>query len=77
MGGKLLNDIKSRYVNSLPCVRVKRGESECFRIDTGVRQGCTMSSCILNVYMDKLMKEVKIGMGRRGESEDCLPLVCR
>ena len=36
MGGKLLNGIKSRYFNSLACVRVK-GESECFRIDSGVR----------------------------------------
>ena len=32
MGGKLLNGITSMYA----CVRVKRGESECFRIDSGV-----------------------------------------
>ena len=35
--GKLLNGIKSMYVNSLVCVRVKGCESECFRIDSGVR----------------------------------------
>ena len=29
-GGKMLNDIKSIYANSLTCVRVKRVESECF-----------------------------------------------
>ena len=46
MGGKLLNGIKSMYVNglSLSCVRVKGGESECLRIESGVRQGCIMSS---------------------------------
>ena len=38
VGGKLLNSIKSMYVTSLACVRVKRGESECFRIHTSVRQ---------------------------------------
>ena len=38
VGGKLLNGIKSMYVNSLTCVRVKRGESEGFRIVSGVRQ---------------------------------------
>ena len=38
MGGKLLNGIKSIYVNSLACVRVERGESECFRINSGVRR---------------------------------------
>ena len=44
VGGKLLNGIKSMYVDSLDCVRVKRGESVRFRIDSGVRQGCIMSS---------------------------------
>ena len=43
MGGKLLNEIKSMYVESSACVRVKRGESERFMIDSGVRQGCIMS----------------------------------
>ena len=28
VGGKLLNGVKSIYVNSLACVKVKRGESE-------------------------------------------------
>ena len=37
MGGKLFNGIKSVYVNSLACVRVKGGESECYRINSGVR----------------------------------------
>ena len=66
MDGKMLNGIKSLYVNSLTCVRVKGGESECFRIDSGVRQGCIMSPWLFNVYMDAVMKEVKMGMGRRG-----------
>ena len=43
VGRTLLNDIKSMYVNSLACVKVKEGESECFRIDCGVRQGFIMS----------------------------------
>ena len=35
--GKLLSRIKSVYFDSSTCVRVKRGESEQFRIDSGVR----------------------------------------
>ena len=31
-----------------------------------------MSPWLFNEYMDAVMKEVKMGMGRRGESEDCL-----
>ena len=33
VGGKLLNGIKSTYVNNLTFVRIKGDESECFRID--------------------------------------------
>ena len=57
MGGELFNGIKSMYVNSQACVRVKGGESECFRIDSGVRQGCIMSPWLFNVYMETVTKE--------------------
>ena len=40
----------------------KRGKSECFRFDNGVRQGCIMSPWLLNEYMDAVAKEVKMGM---------------
>ena len=36
LGGELLREIKGMYVDSLPCVRVKRDESEWFRNDSGV-----------------------------------------
>ena len=47
-------------------------QSEGFRIDSGVRQGCILSPWLFNVYMDGVMKEVKMGMGKRGESGDYL-----
>ena len=58
----------------------KKVESEWFRIDSWVKQGCVTSPWLFNVYMDEVMKEVKMGMGRRGvrflyrmvESGDCL-----
>ena len=43
VGGKLLNGIKNMYVNNLVCIILKGGESECFRIDGGVRQSCIIS----------------------------------
>ena len=46
---KLLGGIKSMCGDSLACVRVKRYESEWFRIHSGVRQGCIMSSFLFNV----------------------------
>ena len=33
VGGKLVNGIKSMFVNSIACVKLKEGESECFKID--------------------------------------------
>ena len=54
----------SMYVNSLACIRVKEVESECFRIESRGRQVCVVSPWLFNVYMDTVMKEVKMGMGR-------------
>ena len=62
----MVNGIKSMYVNSLAYVRVKGSESQCFRIDSGVRQGCIMSPWLFNVYIDAVTKEVKMKMRRRG-----------
>ena len=49
--------------------------SEQFRIDSGVRQGCIMSTWLFNVYMDGMVKEVKMRLGRRGENGDYLDLL--
>ena len=58
-----MRGIKSRYVGSSPYVKVKWGKSEQFRIDSGVRQGCIMFPWLFNLYMDAVMKEVKMWMG--------------
>ena len=64
VGGKPMSGIKSMHINSLACVRLKGSESECFRIESGVRQGCIISPWLFNMYMDAVMKEVKVGIGR-------------
>ena len=63
-GGKLVGEIKSMYVDSLACVIVQEGESERFRIHSGVRQGCIISPWLFNVYMDPVIREVKMGICR-------------
>ena len=65
-GEKLLNGIKTMYVDSLACDGAKGSEIECFRIDSSVRQRLFLSPWPFNVYMDAWVKEMKIGMGRRG-----------
>ena len=49
MWGNLLIGIKNMYVDSSTCVRVKGGETERFKISSGVRQGCIMSPWLSNV----------------------------
>ena len=61
-----MSAIKSMYVDSSTCVRVKGGESERFRIDSWVRQGCIMFPWLFNIFMNGVMMEVKMRMGRRG-----------
>ena len=61
-----MSRIKSMYVDSSACVRVKECESKQFRMDSGKREGCIMSPWLFNVYMDGGMKEVKMRRGRRG-----------
>ena len=71
--GKLLG-IKSLYVNSVACGRIKGGERECFKSNSGVSEGCIVSPCLFHVDMDGVMREVKKGIEiSRGGEEWRLP----
>ena len=78
--GKLRKCIRRLYANALSCARGKGGDNECFRIGSGVRQGCVMYVWRFKMYMDAVMKGMEMGMDkmgarlseRRGENEDCL-----
>ena len=63
VGGKLINGIESMHVNSIACIQVKGYDSEYFMTDSGVRQVCIMSPWLFNVYMDAVIKELKMGIG--------------
>ena len=48
VGGKLLSEIESMYVDSLACVRVKG-----HRIDSGVRKGVScLLGCSMHIWME-------------------------
>ena len=42
VGVRLLSGITNMFVDSPACVKVEGGESERFKIDSGVRHGCSM-----------------------------------
>ena len=57
--GNLMKAIRSLYAGSQACVRVGGRLSEWFPISQGVRQGCVLSPWLFNVFMDRIMREVK------------------
>ncbi len=61
VGEKLLSAIKSFYEEASACVRISGETSEQFEIKVGLRQGCVMSPWLFNIYMDGVMREMKIG----------------
>src|SRR5678816_4814887 len=54
------------YDDSEVCVRINGVKSDWFSINSGVRQGCVMSPWLFNLYMDGVMKELKVGVTGNG-----------
>ncbi len=59
VGGQVLKGIQAFYREANACVRVGGKCSESFVVEVGVRQGCVMSSWMLNIFMDGCMREMK------------------
>ena len=66
VGGCVLRGIQSFYEGSTACVRVGSDMSESFDVTVGLRQGCVMSPWLFNVYMDGVVREVKMRTLGRG-----------
>ncbi len=59
VGGRLLDGVKTLYRDASACVRIKGEMGECFKIKAGMRQGCTMSPWLLNLFIDGVVREMK------------------
>ncbi len=66
VGGKLLNTIKFFHEHAFACVKISEETSEHFEIKVGLRQGCVMSPCLFNIYMDGVMRVMKGKVGEVG-----------
>ena len=51
--------MRSLYDNGKACVSVQGQKSDWFGVGQGVRQGCTMSPWIFNIFMDNIVREAK------------------
>ena len=66
VGGKLLKAVQRFYVDNKAFVRVGNDVSEWFPVNVGLRQGCVMSPCLFNVYMDGVVREVNVKVLGKG-----------
>ncbi len=66
VGGQLMERIKASYREANACVKVDGELSDSFAVGVGVRQGCIMSLWLLNIFMDRCMREVKAKVGKIG-----------
>ena len=57
--GKLLRSIKALYEGGRARVKVEEMKSQWFRVNKGVRQGCTLSPWLFNLFLDRVVKEAK------------------
>ena len=69
----MLQVIRSLYANQEAKVRIEYGDTECFSIGKGVRQGCVLSPYLFNLYSDYIMRkahldEVDIGVRMGGRN---------
>ena len=62
--GGLLLAIQSLYEGGKASVRIGDRESDWFGVNRGVRQGCTPSPLLFNVFVDKVTREARGGFVR-------------
>ena len=57
--GELLRAIQALYEGGKACVKVGQSETEMFDVQKGVKQGCTLSPWLFNVFVDEVVKEAR------------------
>ena len=59
IGGKTYDIIKSMYTNTKCAVRIGQKHTEFFHQKRGVRQGCSLSPTLFNIYINELAKTLE------------------
>ena len=48
--------LKNLYAHQKATVRIGHGTTDWFPVGKGVRQGCTLSPCLFNLYAEYIMR---------------------
>ena len=58
--------LRNLYAGQEARVRTGHGKTECFQIEKGVRQGCTLSPCLFNFYAEYIMRNAGLQEAQAG-----------
>ena len=58
--------LRNLYASEEATVRTGHGTTDWFQIGKGVRQGCTLSPCLFNVYAEYIMRNAGLEKTRGG-----------
>ena len=59
MSSRMLSAVRSLYNEVTSCVRVNGYLSDWFNVSTGLRQGCSLSTILFNIYINDLAVSLK------------------
>ena len=52
--------LRNLYASQEATVRTRHGTMDCFKIGTGVHQGCILSPCLFNFYAEYIMQNARL-----------------
>ena len=55
----MLNAVKSLYTAVSPCVRINGYYTEWFDVTSGLRQGCSLSPLLFNIFINDIALKIK------------------
>ena len=58
--------LRNLYADQEAKVRTGHGTTDWFQIRKGVRQGCTLSPCLFNVYAEDIMRNAGLDEAQTG-----------
>ena len=58
--------LRNQYAGKEATVRTKHGTADWFQIGKGVRQGCILSPCLLNLHTEYIMRNAGLNEAQAG-----------
>ena len=58
--------LRSQYAVQEATIRTRHGTTDWFQIEKGVRQGCILSPCLLNLYVEYIMQNARLDEAQFG-----------